>query len=103
MIWASLAWSLGLTLLLEGAVALLWGLRGRGLLLCALVNIMTNPAVVLLHRLFPGWAVTAALELAAFAAEGVCYARFGVRKPWGLSLAANGFSFGFGIILNWLI
>lgn len=103
MIWEALAWSLALTLAIEGAVARLWGLRGRAMWLCVLVNTMTNPAVVLLHQFFPGWGATAALELAAAAAEGVCYARFGVRRAWGLAVTANGVSFGIGLLLNWLL
>ncbi len=48
-----LALSLGLTLLLEGTFVLVWGVRGRDLLLVLLANVLTNPAVVLLHKLFP--------------------------------------------------
>ena len=44
----SLGISLGLTLLFEGAFALAWGLRGRDLTLCALVNLLTNPPLVFL-------------------------------------------------------
>ena len=44
----SLAVSLGLTVLLEEGFALCWGLRGRReLTVVALVNALTNPAVVL--------------------------------------------------------
>ena len=44
-----LAGSLALTLVLEELFALLWGLRGRReLTVVALVNILTNPPVVLL-------------------------------------------------------
>lgn len=103
MIWFNLSLSLALTLVIEGAVALLWGLRGRALWLCVLVNTMTNPAVVLLHTLWPAWGVTAALELSAAAAEGFCYARFGVRRPWRLAAVANGVSFGLGLLLNRLL
>ncbi len=92
--------SLILTLLIEGIIALLWGLRRRELVLCALVNIMTNPAAVLLHTMFPAWPVTALIELGVFAVEGFCYARFPVRRPWGLSLTANAVSFGAGLLIN---
>ena len=51
-IFLSLGVSLLLTLVIEGFVALIWGLRRRDtyyvLLLC---NCLTNPAVVYLHRL----------------------------------------------------
>ena len=44
-----LAGSLALTLVLEELFALLWGLRGRReLTVVALVNVLTNPPVVLL-------------------------------------------------------
>ncbi len=93
---------LALTISLEGAVALVWGLRRRNLLLLVLVNVLTNPAAVLLHALFPGGAVTAALELGAVAAEGACYKRLGraVRRPWLFSLSANAFSFCLGLVLD---
>lgn len=97
--------SLGLTLVFEVAFALCWGLRRRDLLLCVLVNVMTNPAVVLLHLLFPAPFVTALLELGAVGAEGFCYSRFGerVRKPWLFSLIVNAFSFGMGLMINGLM
>lgn len=90
---------LSLTLMLEGAVALVWGLRHRNLLLLVLVNVLTNPAAVLLHALFPGPAVTAALELGVVALEGICYKKLGsaVRRPWLFSLCANAFSFCLGL------
>lgn len=100
MIYRALAWSLGLTVAIEGAVAMAWGLRGRALAVCVLVNTMTNPAAVLLHARFPAWPVTALLEAAATAAEGFVYARFGVRRPWALALTANGVSFAAGLLLN---
>ncbi len=94
--------SLGLTLLLEGIVVLAWGLRRRDLALFALVNVLTNPPAVLLHALFPGWGVTLAIEAAAVAVEGFCYARLGdaVQRPWLLALIANGFSFSMGLWIN---
>ena len=95
------ALSLGLTLILEGAVALIWGFRRKDLQLFVLVNVLTNPPAVLLHALFPGWVVTAALELGVIAAEAFCYSRLGsnIRIPWLFSLIANIFSFfeGLGI------
>lgn len=97
--------SLALTLMLEGIAALLWGLRKKNLLLLVLVNLLTNPAAVLLHALFPGWAVTAALEAGVVAAEGALYRRlgYGIRRPWLFSLCANGFSFCMGIVINSMI
>lgn len=88
-----------LTLVFEGIIALIWGLRKKNLLLFMLVNVLTNPAAVLLHAMFPGWAVTAALEAAVVLAEGALYRRLGyaVRRPWLFSLCANMFSFFMGI------
>lgn len=96
---------LTLTLAFEGVVAFLWGLRQWDLLLFVLVNVLTNPAAVLLHVLFPGWAVAAVLELGVVAAEGVCYVRLGyaVRRPWLFSLCANAFSFCMGLVVDILM
>lgn len=95
--------SLILTLALELPVALLWKLRGWELLLCVLVNLMTNPAVGLGYRLMPCWETVLLLEAAAAAAEGFCYDRAGIRRPWMLSLTANGVSFGLGCVINGLL
>lgn len=96
---------LALTLLIELPVALAWGLRGRDLLLCALVNLLTNPVVVLLHGLFPAWPVTLLLEGAAVAVEALCYRRCGdhIPRPWLFSLAANALSFGAGLWIGRLL
>lgn len=96
---------LALTIVFEGAVALVWGLRRWDLLLFVLVNVLTNPAAVLLHALFPGRTVTAALELGVVAVEGLCYDRLGyaVRRPWLFSLCANTFSFCLGLAADILI
>ena len=75
-----LAVSLLLTLLFEEGFALVWGLRGkRELGLVALVNVLTNPPVVLLYYTAAGlWRwnavpVTIALEAAAVLVEWRCY------------------------------
>lgn len=96
---------LALTIAFEGAVALMWGLRRRDLLLLVLVNVLTNPAAVLLHTLFSGRLVTAALELGVVALEGLCYEKLGsaVRRPWLFSLCANAFSFCLGLAADCLI
>ena len=98
--------SLGLTLLLEVPVAYCWGLRSRhDLTVAVLVNVLTNPAVVLLNGLLsaaPWWAVQLPLEAAAIAVEGFCYGHCGedVRRPYLLSLCANCISYGAGLVLN---
>lgn len=98
--------SLGLTLLLELPVAYYWGLRSRhDLTVAVLVNVLTNPAVVLLNGLLsatPWWAVQLPLEAAAIAVEGFCYRHCGenIRRPYLLSLCANCISYGAGLALN---
>ena len=92
--------SLGLTLLLELPFVYLWGLRSRrDLKLAVLANVLTNPAVVLLHGLgLPALP----LEAAAVAAEGFCYRVRGdrVRRPFLLALLVNALSYGLGLFLN---
>lgn len=104
--------SLGLTLALEVPFAYCWGLRDRhDLTVAVLVNVLTNPAVVLLYFLvtartgWPRFAVQLPLEALAVAVEAVCYRTCGrdVRHPALLSLCANGFSYGAGLLLNTLV
>ena len=79
--------------------------------LVGLVNVLTNPAVVFLYYvniIYVGWnriLVTVLLEMAAVAAEGLCYraAGRGIRHPWLFSAGANLFSFMMGTILAMLI
>lgn len=98
--------SLGLTLLLELPVAYCWGLRSRhDLTVAVLVNVLTNPAVVLLNGLLsatPWWAVQLPLEAATIAVEGFCYRHCGenICRPYLLSLCANCISYGAGLVLN---
>lgn len=91
-----------LTLAAELAAALPAGLRGRDLALVGLVNVLTNPVVVVAHTLFPSLWVTAALEVSAVAVEALYYRRFGARisHPWRFSLCANSCSFGLGLIIT---
>ena len=104
----SLGVSLCLTLVFEEAFALLWGLRGRDLLLCLLVNLLTNPPVVFLTLCwrhfapYPGWLPVPFLEAAAVVIEGAIYRRDGekVRRPFLFSLCANAFSFALGLLVN---
>lgn len=106
-----LAVSLGLTLALEEGFALCWGLRGRReLTVVALVNVLTNPAVVLLYYTAVGlwrWSaapVTAALEAAAVLVEWRCYRACSqqLRRPFLFALLANGLSYGAGCVVNLL-
>jgi len=96
--------SLALTLAVETAFAAVMKKRGYDLLLCALVNVVTNPAAVLLHLLFPGTLITAACEAGAVIAEWLLY-RYcgrGYKKPFLFSLCANALSFGTGLAINLL-
>ena len=105
---AALGISLGLTLLFEGAFALVWGLRGRDLMLCVLVNLLTNPPLVFLvlsWRYFgPGlaWLPVPILEALAVWVEGYFYRRDGeqVRCPYLFSLCANAFSYTMGLVIS---
>lgn len=105
----SLALSLLLTLLFEELFALAWGLRGgRELIVVALVNCLTNPAVVLMYHLAVGiWNlnalfVTLVLELAAIAVEWRYYRSSSIqlKRPLLFALFANVFSYGMGCIIS---
>jgi len=101
--------SLALTLAFELAFALLWGLRSRReLAIVALVNVLTNPAVVLLYHTFVGlfgWSVvsvTAVLECTAVVVEWRYYRACSqvLKKPLLFALLANAVSFGLGCLIN---
>ena len=98
----SLVLSLLMTEVIECALALLLGKHGKALLLCALVNLVTNPAVVMLHFLSGGgWMPTVLLEAAAVLTEGGFYRYSGLyRRPFLFTLAANGISFLAGLLLS---
>ena len=106
-----LAVSLLLTLVFEEGFALVWGLHGRRELgLAALVNILTNPPVVLLYYTATGlwhWnavPVTIALEAAAVLVEWRCYRAYSeqVKRPFLFALTINLFSYGVGCVINLL-
>ena len=103
--------SLALTLALEELFALIWGLRGRRELgVVALVNVLTNPPVVLLYHTavgLLGWnvlAVAAVLETAAVLVEWRYYRLCSrqLRRPLLFALLANVFSYGAGQLINLL-
>ncbi len=103
----SFLFSFLLTLGLEYPVLLLFGIRDRKDLLLALpVNLLTNPAVValfyLLRPLLPAPPLQLALETAVILAEWRLFHAFGrtIRRPLLLSLCANSFSYGAGLILQ---
>lgn len=96
---------LALTLTIELPLALLWGVRGQDLLLCALANVLTNPAVVLLNLIFPAPWLLLLLECAAVGVEGVVYrlcARH-IRRPFLFALWVNACSFGLGLVIGGIL
>lgn len=104
--FVSLAVALGLTLALELPVAAAFGLKKRGLLVCVLVNVLTNPlanvlyAVLTLYAKLPVIPVIIAIEAAVFIVEGFFYKRAAeARLPYLVSLTANAVSFGLGTVI----
>lgn len=103
-----MAKALLLTLTFELLFALVWGVRKDRLLLVVLMNIMTNPAVNLLHYLavyllgWPAFWVIPVLELAAVIAEGFC-CKGVIRRPWLFAVLINAFSYSMGaLIQHWI-
>ena len=98
--------SLLLTLVIELPIAWCIGLRkDRELLLVTLVNILTNPAAVLLHWLgIP----QIPIELLVVATEAGIYLWFSKDEKWNiphpvmLSVLANGISWTAGILIQWI-
>ena len=106
---SSLGISLALTIILEFLFALLYGIRNKkDLLLLVLVNILTNPPVVLgyyllsYYTLWNEFLIQIPLEILAVLAEAYYYKTYGkdFRHPLLFSLFANAFSFCMGILLN---
>jgi hypothetical protein len=100
--------SLGLTLALELLFALAARKRGKDLVLVCLVNVITNPVVVLVYYLASTYTalhpvfLKAALEIMAVLTEAVYYRKFGVSfsRPLLFSLGANAFSFFSGELIS---
>jgi len=108
--------SLALTEVLELAFCIIaWRLRGREIAICALVNVVTNPPVVLTYymisqRLYACGEVGLlpllifALEVCAVAVEWLFYRRCTDKKhPFFLSLTANAFSYFAGLAISQLL
>ena len=104
--------SLAITLLLETGFFFLVGKRNKkDLLLVIMVNVLTNPAVVLLYWLsvlytdINSTAVKAVLELLAILIEGYYYRRYAqdFKRPFLFSFAANVFSFTIGVLIQLFI
>lgn len=115
-ILTSLGISLLLTLILEIVFflvvqAMVKRYNTKDLILVAMVNILTNPVVVLLNWLavlytnFDRVTIIVPLELGAILIEGFIYAKCGKRfkQPYIFSLGANVFSFGVGLLIQMII
>lgn len=96
--------SLGLTLLIELPIGMAMGLRRKKhLLLMILVNVLTNPAAVLLCWL---GVPQIPVEIAVFLVEAGIYYWFSREESWNiqhplwLSLAANLISWGSGVLIQ---
>ncbi len=106
-IFAVLAVSLLFTIALELAFSLAVGKRdGSDLLLIALVNVVTNPAVVICAYMISSepW-FKLLLEAAAILVEAAFYKAYAktIKRPLLFSLCANVFSFSCGMILNMML
>ena len=106
--------SLILTLIFEISVFLLTGKRNKkDLLLVVLVNILTNPAVVLAYWLLALYVsfnlllVKIFLEFLVVMTEGFYYKKYGMEfnRPYIFSVVANVVSFVAGMLLQrfWVI
>lgn len=108
--------SLGITLVVELAMAFFCGIRKcRGFLLIILVNILTNPAAVALawgiHIYFPTlsrWIVEILIESIVIFFEGLIYFSFSkesvwqIKRPWRLAVISNAASWIMGLGLQFI-
>lgn len=93
--------SLGLTLVLELIIAFFLGYRGKSTLsVVILVNILTNPAAVWLHTSVGLPQIP--IEILVVIIEYYVYRKFDFDHPLRLSIAANGISWGLGLVLQML-
>ena len=108
----ALAASLSLTLVFEVTFFFIVGKRNKkDLLLVVMVNVLTNPIVVLLFwlsALYTDWCETLVkipLEVFAVLTEGLFFKKYGqsFKRPFLFSLAANAFSFFLGVSLQQIV
>ncbi|MEG1166211.1 MAG: hypothetical protein RSC86_07670 [Oscillospiraceae bacterium] len=104
--------SLALTLALELLFCFFAKIRGlHNYILIVLVNILTNPPVVLTHNLLRRYTgispivIVVVLEALVIFGEAVCYKYCSkdIKRPLLLSLCANAFSYLTGLLLIHLI
>lgn len=104
--------SLLLTIVIEGIAAVCWGLRSRKeLKLVLLINVLTNPAAVLVHwlvQVYVGGAslpVQIVIEIVVVTVEAWIYRSFAeengfqIKRPVLFAIVANGLSWGIGGLL----
>ena len=105
----ALAISLFLTVVFETVFFFITGKRvKKDLLLVILVNVLTNPVVVLLYWLsvlYTDWnrtLVKIPLEIFAVLTEWYYYKKYGqtFKRPFVFSVTANAFSFTVGVLLQ---
>lgn len=104
---------LGSTIVIEGALAFLWGVRkAADQLIVLLVNVLTNPLLVSIGYLIlfrfgmTGYNIaTAVMEVLVVFVEGWIYKKILTRqkRPFLLSLFLNAGSFLIGLGLNYII
>lgn len=99
--------SLLLTQLFELPFAWLWGARKMDLLVVLLMNILTNPLVVIWH--YATWeqgffVCTVMPELAAIITEAILLRKFTKNTPYPvlLGIFLNLFSYSAGVVLSFL-
>ncbi|NLC89909.1 MAG: hypothetical protein GX681_07600 [Clostridiaceae bacterium] len=105
----SLGLSLALTLLFESLFFFIVGKRSKwDWLLLLLLNVLTNPVVVMSWYLLRAFTklnlllVLVFLETAAVVVEGCFYRKYAetIKRPFCFSLAANACSFGAGKLIE---
>ena len=109
----AMLYCLGVTVVIEGALAFLWGVRkAADQLIVLLVNVLTNPLLVSVGYLIlfrfgtTGYNVaTAAMEVSVVFIEGWIYKKFleTQKHPFLLSLFLNAGSFLIGLGLNHIL
>ena len=95
--------SLLLTLIFELLVAVVFGLKGKDLLLVLLVNILTNPAAVLFSIMTGNRRVVQLfIEAVVILTEGWYYKKYSskIKSGFAFSVIANIISYGLGLVLN---
>jgi len=111
IVWV-LVLSLGGTILAEEIFAFIVGIHNKkDFALVALVNVLTNPAVVLLYYLMVSmtdgnrYFIIIPLETIAIFVEAAYYKKYAnkLKHPLAFSLGANLFSYGIGVVIGYLI